>query len=134
MGIQLNSQKNKNIEYVRAIEDYLDLFIVKYFSIFRRFDSYYRLTKDYKREQEALCIIHDMTRSVIRNRENERKNTNNIKVGDVNNEFGIKRKIAFMDLLLDLKDRGNFTERDIRDEANTFLVAVGQLSARLYFL
>lgn len=124
MGVPINAQHNENREYTDAIDNYLKLFILKFFSIIRRVKPYYKLTKDYETEEKVSKIIKDMTKMVIERCKERRQDHNIDKTNLREDEFGIKRKVALMDLLLDLYYNKDFTEEDLNDEANTFIIAV----------
>lgn len=122
MGISINAQKDENKEFSDAVDEHLEIAIMKLFSLPRRINLYYRLTRNYKREKESLKIIKDYVRSIIRHREllrmvERQENNKREKCDD-------KKRIAFLDLLLDLKDDGVYTEQDVLDHTITFLIAV----------
>lgn len=96
--------------------------MLKFFSVLKRFRFYYRFTADYKREQKCLKVLKTMTKIVVENRRNERESKQN-KANVEENEFGIKKKIAFLDLLMNLEDEV-LTNDEINDEVNTFLFGV----------
>lgn len=132
MGVKINAQLNENPEYVAAVKDFLDILMRRYFSFLKRFDFYYKFTEDYKKEQKSLAILNGMTQRVVENRKKERAK----KVNNVNKEneqdLGIKRKVALLDLLLDLRDE--FTDKELCDEVNTFFFAVSQSFTRFIYL
>lgn len=125
MGVSINAQRDENKEFTDAVSDHLELIIMKFFSISRRIDLYYRYTRHYAKEKSSLKIIKEFVRSIVLNRENIRNRETNENGDDVYNE---KKKIALLDLLLDLKADGIYNEQDVIDHTITFLLGV-----RLYF-
>lgn len=119
MGYKMNAQTNGNFEYVEAVHGYLEIFIERFFSVLNRFDCFYKLTPSYRNETKYLKILKGMTKRVIDNHKIEKGEN------DESSEFGIKRKLAFLDLLLKQQGFENALDvEEINDEVNTFLFAV----------
>lgn len=78
LGVKINAQTNKTA-YVEAVHDYMDIFIVRFFSIFKQFHVFFKLTQLYKKEQECLEILKGMTRQVIQQRQKKLLNTSSHK-------------------------------------------------------
>lgn len=119
-GMNSNVQLNQDTKYVDGIEEYLELFMMKFFSSIKRIKLYYRFTKDYRREQETLKIVKNVTDSIIKKREKERLRNYE---KNVSNDKREERR-ALLDYLLDLKDEGIYTDENVNGHINTFLVAV----------
>lgn len=121
MGFKIDAQSNGNFEYVEAVHNYLQLFIERFFSVLKRFDLFYKLTPSYRNETNCIKILKGMTKRVIDNHNIE-------EINDESNEFGIKKKLAFLDLLLKQQRRENSLNVDeINDEVNTLLFTVRKL-------
>lgn len=121
MDVSISAQQNEYKEFINALEVHFDKIILKFFSIAKRCDLYYRFTNDYKAEKESLKIMQEFVKLLIRNREVIRKSAKN---KSRNEEFDQKRKTPLLDLLLDLKDDGVYTEQDVLDHTVTFFLAV----------
>ena len=66
-----------------------------------------------------LSTLHGFTNKVIHERKLEYKGQSG---GKLHDEVGIKKKLAFLDLLIDASDDGNvLTDEDIREEVDTFM-------------
>lgn len=82
----------------------------------------YPLTPNYYKERKALKILHNYTNSVI-----DKRKASHIMDNEVNetDSFGIKKRQAFLDLLLTYKiDGQSLSRNDIREEVDTFMFEV----------
>lgn len=121
MGVNVNTQDNKNQDYVFAVKDMCNIITTRVFSPWRRIDFLYKLSSDYRKQKKYLKILHGFTNSVIeeRKKEIERKKLNGNLEKD---ELGRKRKLAFLDLLLNSTIDGKpLSQEDIREEVDTFM-------------
>lgn len=100
------------------------------FNIMYRSDLTYKFTNLIKQEQKALKTLHGFTDSVIRRRRAELSkkleatNGNNVADREEDQEFGIKKKRALMDILLETTIDGKpLTDADVREEVDSFMFA-----------
>lgn len=100
-----------------------EIIFMRGFDTVRRFDFIYKFTEMYRREQKVLSVLHEFTDSVIRSRRNEL--CNNLKKEESPiDDFGVKRKMALLDLLLDSTVEGEpLSDMDVREEVDTFMFA-----------
>ncbi|CAG9771776.1 unnamed protein product [Ceutorhynchus assimilis] len=123
MGVKIDTQDNKNQDYVFAVKDVSRITLTRAFSAWRGIDFLFQFSQDYKNQQKNLSILHGFTKSIIDKRRqllNEIKPNNEDKEKDV---FGRKRKMAFLDLLLNATtvDGQPLSMEDIREEVDTFM-------------
>ncbi|XP_009081963.1 PREDICTED: cytochrome P450 4V2 [Acanthisitta chloris] len=125
MGKNVDAQKNKDSDYVRAIYRMGDLIQQRQKSPWFWPDLVYMLFKEGREHKRNLQILHNFTDKVIAEKAAELKNTKQNKHGNDGNceESGFKKRKAFLDMLLSATDdEGNkLSYRDIREEVDTFM-------------
>nr|XP_022909465.1 cytochrome P450 4c3-like [Onthophagus taurus] len=123
MGTTVNAQKDADSLYVRSVKQMCRIIVERTLSPMGQFNSTYQFTKNYKLEREAVTVLHNYTYSVIKSKKEELSELN----GDTENydvdEIGMKRRRAFLDLLLEYsKDEQNrLSDENIREEVDTFM-------------
>lgn len=94
----------------------------------KRIDFIYNWMDDKKRQDEAIRVMHDFTRTVIEKRRAELLHSSSAKqdILDLDdNDVGIKRRMAFMDVLLLSNIEGrSLTNAEIQEEVDTFMFEV----------
>lgn len=121
MGVQLNAQVKKNLQYVEDAHAMTRIIVNRFFSPLKRFYPTYVLTRQYWEERKVAARILSFTKKVIEDRRNLRRR---FEVNDrrVN---GSTKMSSFIDILLDAERDGNIlTNEDIWYETQTFLFAV----------
>ncbi|KAJ3655745.1 hypothetical protein Zmor_014860 [Zophobas morio] len=120
MGTKINAQQNDESDYVRSVKAMCRIIIEKSFSLIQMCKLTYPLSQNYYTEKDSINILHRHTNSVITSRRNELKDQSNDEKDEDN--IGIKRKLAFLDLLLGATVDGRpLTQEEIREEVDTFM-------------
>ncbi|KAF2900474.1 hypothetical protein ILUMI_05709 [Ignelater luminosus] len=124
MGTEVNAQNDSESKYVFSVKEMSRIIIDRTFSIFKMFDFFYYFSKDYQKEREALKILHGYTESIIESRKEEliKANGHSKDIQNDEDDIGRKKKKTFLDLLLQYKKDGQpLTDKDIREEVDTFM-------------
>lgn len=120
MGVEINALGNPDMPYVRRVKRMSQIILERVFQPHKKYKFTYQFTKTYREEKECLKELHAFTREVIEKRRRELK----IKGPK---EFGLSRKQAFLDLLLQMtKENGDFmlSDDDVQEEVDTFMFEV----------
>lgn len=121
MGTAVNAQTSPNNPYVQAVKTMCYIYTSRKISFWKSNDFLFSFSEDYKTRTEALSTIHNFSKSVIEQRRKDLENCD-ISVDQVD-EFGIKKRTAFLDLLL--KTSGNIlNDDDVMEEVENFMFAV----------
>ncbi|TDG41418.1 hypothetical protein AWZ03_012156 [Drosophila navojoa] len=122
MGVSTNAQTNADSDYVRAVKTISMVLHKRMFNIFYRFDLTYMLTPLARAERRALKVLHSFTEKIIVQRREELLRANSSTQSSDDVDVGAKRKMAFLDILLQSKiDDKPLTNTDIREEVDTFM-------------
>ena len=123
MGTTKNTQIDSDCDYIKAVKELSQIIHIRTFDVLMRYDLFFKFSKYYKRQKEMLKILHGYTDEVIASRRQELVNSmQNDKSGSIDEEFGIKRKTAFLDMLLQATIDGEpLTNLEIREEVDTFM-------------
>lgn len=122
MGVKINAQSNSTSDFVIADRKMCNIAVDRTRSLMKFYNITYPYTETYSVEKENVTILHTYTENVIKMRKNELKT----KTATVETDnFGRKKKMAFLDLLLQTTVDGEpLSHETIRDEVNTFMFAV----------
>ncbi|XP_058443127.1 cytochrome P450 4c3-like [Malaya genurostris] len=124
MGCSIHAQKQFESEYVKAHEQIGRIMLDRLQNIWLHPDCIFKFTNNYKRQMECLKVLHRFSEQVITHRRRLQQNVSqNETAKDTTSEINQKRHLAFLDLLLDIKQNGvPLTDREIRDEVDTFIL------------
>uniref|UniRef100_A0A182PZ11 Uncharacterized protein n=1 Tax=Anopheles epiroticus TaxID=199890 RepID=A0A182PZ11_9DIPT len=125
MGTKVNAQINSESEYVKAVKEITSLIQLRIYDFVIRYEFFFRLSANRRRQLKALAILHGYTDSVIRARRQElNERIANGLAGEVQQEdaLGRKKRMAFLDMLLQATVDGRpLTDLEIREEVDTFM-------------
>lgn len=118
MGTSVNAQNNSQSEYVKKVKIMCEL--VPQRTLTPISDLFYPLRKMCYEEKSALKLLHNYTDSVIDARIKSKQDKEENK--SVDDDIGIKKRLAFLDLLLEARVNGEqLSRKDIREEVDTFM-------------
>ncbi|CAO1419719.1 unnamed protein product [Diamesa serratosioi] len=148
MGQDINAQGDSESDYVKAVYEIGEIVLNRQVKFWLQPDLIFKFTKDYAKHQKCIEILHGFSNRVVRERKaqiqqielnkqqddlNNNNNNNNENFTDLNSTarkalidddetFGKKKKLAFLDLLIQASGNGTvLTDEDIREEVDTFM-------------
>ncbi|KAJ8937565.1 hypothetical protein NQ318_000106 [Aromia moschata] len=123
-GTSIRAQHKGNVKYVEAVNGFLEIFTLRFFSEWLRNPVLFRFSSLHRKYDEYLKILHSFTNRVIKERKaefssgSENSGEKSRRVDD----DGIKRRAALLDMLLEATFNGeHLSDEDIRAEVDTFM-------------
>ncbi|XP_069675164.1 cytochrome P450 4C1-like isoform X2 [Periplaneta americana] len=122
MGVSLNAQRGENREYVNAVRSQGRMAYSRAAKPWLHHDFIFRLTADGRQQDKDISILHGMTKFVIKTRREELQKSKSLNSTEYDDNSGVKRRVAFLDLMLQASDDGfKLTDEEIREEVDTFM-------------
>uniref|UniRef100_A0A182VPL0 Uncharacterized protein n=2 Tax=Anopheles merus TaxID=30066 RepID=A0A182VPL0_ANOME len=124
MGTKVNAQINSTSDYVLAVKEITNLIQLRFYDFLIRYDIFFRLSANARKQRKVLQVLHSYTDSVIKGR---RQQLASIQQSGAQEEasdqdLGIKKRMAFLDMLLQSTIDGRpLTDLEIREEVDTFM-------------
>lgn len=134
MGVDLNVQKDHQSEYTNAVAGMCKIVVERAFNPLKMFEITYHLSSDYRKEKKYVELLHAVSDRVIETRKKEIANQMQAQEAE-HDAIGTKRKLAFLDLLLQYRDENGqpLSQSFIRHEVDTFMFAVSNYLICIFY-
>nr|XP_024215440.1 cytochrome P450 4C1-like [Halyomorpha halys] len=123
MGTELKAQTNPHSEYPTSIFKMTTALMEKMSNPLLTLEPIYTLSGRRKKESDLLRILFSLPREVIRSKRCS-KTTHDNGITSSDEAYGIKKKTAFLQLLLEMKENNApafQSDKDVQDEVITFM-------------
>ncbi|XP_040167169.1 cytochrome P450 4C1-like [Anopheles arabiensis] len=125
MGVKVNAQsEGEENDYVKAVCELSRLFVERMVRPWLHLDFIWLRSRFAARYKNALDTVHNYSREVIRDRKaalESAKKSAGAETSD-GEAFGVRKRMAFLDLLLEGNQAHNImTDEDVREEVDTFM-------------
>ncbi|XP_049938560.1 cytochrome P450 4C1-like isoform X7 [Schistocerca serialis cubense] len=122
MGTSVNAQNETQSAYVNAIYSISELTIKRMIKPWLHTEFIFKRSSTGKEFYKQLNILHSFTKKVIRERKSARK-TNVAQIqAPQEDDIGRKRRVAFLDMLLDASENGQkLNDQELQEEVDTFM-------------
>ncbi|XP_055544826.1 cytochrome P450 4C1-like [Wyeomyia smithii] len=128
MGVKVNAQTEGENEYIQAIYGVSELFLYRLIRPWLYPKFIFEMTKHGKKNKEVLNTIHTYTKKVIQDRKEAMRRKGSAAgngtapTENTDDNLGVKKRLAFLDLLLQGNENNNqLTDDDVREEVDTFM-------------
>lgn len=123
MGITLNTQDNCTHSYIEDAKEILRIVGVRFFSFFFRHESLFLMFSRQKNEylkyaQDLQKFTNDVIKARLETYKQEKDKSSD------KNELGVRKQTTLMDILLNELESGKIDYEGVREEIDTFMVAV----------
>lgn len=120
MGVSINAQINSDSAYVNSVKEINKIVLWRDTTVVGKNDFTYRFTENYKKALKCVEVLQSFTNNVIKKRKAELEG--NTQKEEKNDEFGIKKRRSFLDLLLHDSDGNNVLRRRHQTRSGYFYV------------
>uniref|UniRef100_A0A182PZ10 Uncharacterized protein n=1 Tax=Anopheles epiroticus TaxID=199890 RepID=A0A182PZ10_9DIPT len=124
MGTKVNAQLNSTSSYVLAVKEITNLIQLRFYDFLIRYDVFFRLSANSRKQKKVLKVLHSYTDSVIKGRRKQLESSQQSEGMEEasDQDLGIKKRMAFLDMLLQATVDGRpLTDLEIREEVDTFM-------------
>uniref|UniRef100_A0A1Y1KS36 Cytochrome P450 n=1 Tax=Photinus pyralis TaxID=7054 RepID=A0A1Y1KS36_PHOPY len=119
LGTSIHAQEDGDSDYVKSISTMCTLFIKRSFNPRLRNNFLYKYSDVYREEERVIKILHRHSSEIVERRKKELQ-----QMELVQDEFGLKKKLTLLDLVLVKRnDVPTLTDIAIREEIDTFMFA-----------
>ncbi|XP_025410347.1 uncharacterized protein LOC112683508 [Sipha flava] len=122
MGIEVNAQEGKSIEYVKAIKCVCRSIVDRVFTFWLWNDFIFKISESGRNFYKSLKVLHEFTDNVIKIKKESLNNSKSQHKQIETNSQKMQTK-SFLDTLLNALEENpdQMTNKDIREEVDTFL-------------
>ncbi|KAK9744674.1 Cytochrome P450 [Popillia japonica] len=124
MGVNVNAMSGKDNDYVKAIYNISDIVLWRFMHPYIP-DYIFKYLPQGRKYERDLRVLHGFTEKVIADRKKALKTkilTPQDEPDNGNESWGIKKRLSFLDLLLEACDNNKIlSDTDIREEVDTFM-------------
>ncbi|XP_049765138.1 cytochrome P450 4C1-like [Schistocerca cancellata] len=122
MGTSVDAQRGSQSAYVSAVYSTSEMTIKRGLSPWLHSDFIYKKTAAGKQFFKNVEILQGFTKKVINERRLSRQSNKQKTTSDSIDEFGRKRRVAFLDMLLEASEASQkLTDEAIQEEVDTFM-------------
>ncbi|XP_047096718.1 cytochrome P450 4C1-like isoform X2 [Schistocerca piceifrons] len=122
MGTSVNAQNQTQSAYVNAVTRISELTVERMINPWMQSDFIFERTSSAKEYYDQLKILHGFTKKVIAERKSARKTSESQVKAPQDDDLGRKRRVAFLDLLLDASEDGQkLDDQELQEEVDTFM-------------
>ncbi|XP_075986347.1 putative cytochrome P450 4d21 [Anticarsia gemmatalis] len=121
-GITADEDKDFNKLYMHSVDQILNIIALRFQNVWLQNEFIYSFTDMKKRQEEIVKVLNAMSNSVIKRKKEQIKTIPREQWEQQRRTTGIKCK-ALMDLLIELSEENTLTDKEIREEVDTAIVA-----------
>ncbi|XP_047003514.1 cytochrome P450 4C1-like [Schistocerca americana] len=122
MGTSVNAQNQTHSAYVNAVYRISELTVKRMIKPWLHSDFIFKRTSTGQEYYDQLNILHGFTKKVISERKSARKANGAQPKTPQEDDLGRKRRVAFLDMLLDASENGQkLNDKELQEEVDTFM-------------